>query len=119
MDPTKELVTLLGRTLIIVAHPDDETITCGGVLQRMKDPCVVFATDGAPEDRYFWDRFGSRERYADVREGEARAALAAVGVGQIEFLSKQSEISLIDQLLYRALPAAFAALSRIVERRRP
>lgn len=114
-----DLAPLIGRTLVIVAHPDDETITCGGLLQRMKDPCVVFATDGAPEDRYFWDRFGSRERYAVVREEEAKAALAAVGVDQFEFLSKQSETPLIDQLLYRALPSAFAALSRIVERRRP
>lgn len=114
-----DLTPLLGRTLIIVAHPDDETITCGGLLQRMKDPCVVFATDGAPEDRYFWDRFGSRERYTAVREEEAKAALASVGVDQFEFLSKQSEIPLIDQLLYRALPAAFAALSRMVERSRP
>ena len=55
MDFSK-LAPLLGRTLVIVAHPDDETITCGGLLQRMRDPCVVFATDGAPEDAYFWSR---------------------------------------------------------------
>ena len=75
MDFSK-LAPLLGRTLVIVAHPDDETITCGGLLQRMRDPCVVFATDGAPEDAYFWSRFGSRERYAAIREQEAQAALA-------------------------------------------
>ena len=114
-----QLAPLLGRTLIIVAHPDDETIMCGGLLQRMQDPCVVFATDGAPEDSYFWRRFGSRERYAAIREEEANAALAAVGVDQLEFLSTKSEAPLIDQLLYRALPAAFAALSRIVEQRQP
>ncbi|PYY05933.1 MAG: hypothetical protein DMG64_02160 [Acidobacteria bacterium] len=118
MDFSK-LAPLLGRTLVIVAHPDDETITCGGLLQRMRDPCVVFATDGAPEDAYFWSRFGSRERYAAIREQEAQAALAAVGVDNFEFLSKHSESPLVDQLLYRALPAAFAALSQIVERRRP
>jgi len=118
MNPT-ELVPLLGSTLIIVAHPDDETITCGGLLQRIKDPCVVFATDGAPQDSYFWRRFGSREQYAAIREQEAKAALAAVGVHQIEFLAKRSRTALVDQLLYRALPAAFAALSRIVEQRRP
>ena len=114
-----ELTPILGRTLVIVAHPDDETITCGGLLQRMQDPCVVFATDGAPEDSYFWRRFGSRERYAEVREQEAHRALSAVGVHQLEFLSKKSDVPLIDQLLYRALPTAFAALSRIVERHRP
>jgi len=79
----------------------------------------VFATDGAPEDAYFWRRFGSRQRYAAIREAEARAALAAVGVHQIEFLAKESEAPLIDQLLYRALAAAFTALSRLVERIKP
>lgn len=113
------LTPLLDRTLVIVAHPDDETITCGGLLQRMQDPSVVFATDGAPKDAYFWGRFGSRERYAAIREGEAQAALKAVGVHQVEFLAKQSEVPLVDQLLYRALPPAFAALSRIVERIKP
>ena len=113
------LTPLLGRTLVIVAHPDDETITCGGLLQRMRDPCVVFATDGAPEDPYFWGRFASRERYAAIREEEAQAALNAVGVHQIEFLARQSEAPLIDQLLYRVLPSAFEALSRIIERRKP
>jgi N-acetylglucosamine malate deacetylase 2 len=114
-----ELAPLLDRTLVIVAHPDDETIMCGGLLQRMQDPCVVFATDGAPEDPYFWGRFDSRDRYAAIREEEANSALAAVGVDQLEFLSKESEAPLIDQLLYRSLPVAFAALSRIVERRQP
>jgi LmbE family N-acetylglucosaminyl deacetylase len=113
------LQPLLGRTLVIVAHPDDETITCGGLLQQMQEPCVVFATDGAPEDEYFWGRFGSRERYATIREDEAVAALAAVGVKEVEFLARQSSAALTDQRLYRALPAAFSALSAIVERRRP
>jgi N-acetylglucosamine malate deacetylase 2 len=118
MDISK-LAPLLGRTLVIVAHPDDETISCGGLLQRMREPCVVFTTDGAPEDDYFWKRFGSRENYAAVREEEARAALSAVRVQQVEFLARQSKTPLVDQLLYRSLPEAFAALSKIVESRRP
>ena len=115
----KPLQPLLGRSLVIVAHSDDESISCGGLLQHMREPCVVFATDGAPEDDYFWRRFGSRERYAAVREEEARAALQIVGVAEVEFLAKHPEVSLIDQLLYRSLPAAFSALAKIVERRRP
>ena len=109
---------LLGRTLVIVAHPDDETISCGGLLQHMREPCVVFATDGAPEDDYFWRRYGSRESYARLREDEARAALSEVGVKQIEFLARQTEVPVIDQLLYRSLLAAFKALGKIIEKRR-
>ena len=45
-----ELEILLGKTVVIVAHPDDEAAGCGVLLQRMQDPIVVFATDGAPAD---------------------------------------------------------------------
>lgn len=113
------LQQLLGRTLLIVAHPDDESISCGGLLQCIEQPCVVFATDGAPEDEYFWRNYGSRTAYANVREEEARAALEAVGVGAVEFLSHRVQAPLIDQRLYKSLPAAFAALSSLVERFRP
>ena len=110
---------LLGRTLLIVAHPDDESISCGGLLQHIEQPCVVFATDGAPEDEYFWRKYGSRTAYAKLREEEARAALEAVGVSAVEFLSRRVQAPLIDQLLYKSLAPAFAALSSIVEQFRP
>jgi N-acetylglucosamine malate deacetylase 2 len=118
MDPTA-LAPLLGRTLFLVAHPDDESISCGGLLQHMREPCIVFATDGAPEDKYFWSRYGSREAYAALRQDEARAAAHTVGVNQIEFLPLHTQASLIDQRLYRSLPEAFSALSNLVERRKP
>ena len=110
------LQPLLGKTLVIVAHPDDETISCGGLLQHVAEPCVVFATDGAPEDDYFWRRYGSRERYARLREEEGRAALSEVGVKQIEFLAHHADAPVIDQLLYRSLSPAFHALAGLVER---
>ena len=110
---------LLDRSLLIMAHPDDESISCGGLLQRIEQPCVVFATDGAPEDEYFWHKYGSREAYAKLREDEARAALQAVGVTAVEFLAHQVQVPLVDQRLYKSLVPAFAALSRIVEQFRP
>ncbi len=105
---------LLGRTLVLVAHPDDEAVGCGALLQRMREPAVAFLTDGAPEDPYFWGRFGSRVHYAGVRENEARIALGAVQVSTIEFAR-----SIFDQQLHRRLEDAFAYLTHLVERLRP
>jgi LmbE family N-acetylglucosaminyl deacetylase len=114
-----QLEQLLGRTLLIVAHPDDESISCGGLLQHIEQPCVVFATDGAPEDEYFWRKYGSRTAYAKLREDEARAALQAVGVSAVEFLAHRVPAPLIDQRLYKSLTPAFGALCSIVEQFRP
>ena len=105
---------LLGRTLVLVAHPDDEAVGCGALLQRMREPAVVFLTDGAPEDPYFWQRFGSRAHYASLREQEARLALGAVHVSCVEFLR-----SVRDQQLHLRLEEAFASLSTVIERRCP
>ena len=66
-----DIDVLLARTLVIVAHPDDEAAGCGVLLQRMREPVVLFATDGAPEDPYFWARYGSREAYGEMRREEA------------------------------------------------
>ena len=105
---------LLGRTLVLVAHPDDEAVGCGALLQRMREPAVVFLTDGAPEDAYFWGRFGSRTHYAGIREQEARTALTAVHVSTVGFIR-----SITDQQLHVRLEDAFSYLADIVERLRP
>ena len=55
-----------GRTLVLVAHPDDECIAFGALLQRIREPLVVFATNGSPADPYFWQKYGSREAYAEI-----------------------------------------------------
>ncbi len=105
---------LLERTLVLVAHPDDEAVGCGILLQRMREPAVVFATDGAPEDPYFWGRFGSRLHYAGIREQEAKLALGAMRVSQVEFLR-----SITDQQLHLHLEEAFTSLVGAIERLRP
>ena len=71
---------LTGRVLVLVAHADDECVGYGALLQKMREPVLVIATDGAPRDEYFWGRFGSREAYAAVRREEARRAAHAVGL---------------------------------------
>ncbi|HEU5402347.1 MAG TPA: PIG-L family deacetylase [Terriglobales bacterium] len=113
-----ELEPLLGRTLVLVAHPDDECVTCGGLLQQMRDPVVVYATDGAPQDPYFWKKHGSREAYSRMRQVECRRALAEVGVQEIVFLANQ-EPRLIDQELFQNLAIAYELLVHEARRLRP
>ena len=113
-----DLQQLLGRTLVLVAHPDDECITCGGLLQRMGEPVVVYATDGSPKDPYFWQRYGSREAYGRLRQEEARRALSRVGVSDVVFLADR-EPRLVDQELFQNLTLAFELLAHEMESLRP
>ena len=78
---------LLGRTLVLVAHPDDECLAFGALLQRMREPLVVFATNGSPADPYFWQNHGSREAYAALRREEALKSMHAAGVKDVVFLA--------------------------------
>lgn len=110
----------LGRTLVLVAHPDDETGGCAGLLQRLQDPTVLFATDGAPLDPYFWRGHGSPKNYARVRRQEAAAALAAAGVRQFEFLGNYlGQNTFRDQQLYHAVSELFDVVEGMVRRYEP
>ena len=115
------LAPLLGRTLVLVAHPDDEAVACGGLLQRMREPVVVICTDGAPRDEFFWREYGSRVRYAAVREQEAREALHHVGGGDPLFLHHLQDGSdiFVDQELCRRLPQAVEMISDMIVLQRP
>lgn len=112
------LGALLGNTLALMAHPDDEVIVCGALMQKMRQAVVVFSTDGAPREEGFWRQYGSRRAYADVRREEARQALGLAGAQPI-FLADHLEGGIADQELFRNLPAAIAAVEKIVEQIRP
>ncbi|MCB1884490.1 MAG: PIG-L family deacetylase [Geminicoccaceae bacterium] len=71
----------LGEVLLLAPHPDDESLGCGALVAALAaaghPPLVVAVSDGAAS------HLGSR-RYAgevlrDLREGELRAALLALG----------------------------------------
>jgi LmbE family N-acetylglucosaminyl deacetylase len=109
---------LCGRTLALVAHPDDECIAFGALLQRMREPVVVFATNGSPADPYFWKKHGSREAYAALRRREAFASMSAAGLKDVIFLADlPGGEALVDQELFRNLWPAFDLLADIVRRR--
>lgn len=75
-------------TLVIVAHPDDETIGAGASLATLRDVHVLHLTNGAPRDRRFVaaNFEGTLEAYASVRAAEARAAMALANVHDVRSL---------------------------------
>ena len=104
------------RLLALVAHPDDETAGCGAWLAQSPAALVVFATDGAPEPPFFWESFGSRQAYAELRAREAGLAAKELGLGEDEIVFLAAAA---DQQLYRHLDRAWAGIMQVVERWQP
>jgi LmbE family N-acetylglucosaminyl deacetylase len=70
---------------VIAAHPDDEVIGAGALLQRFPGQRrIVHITDGAPEDMRAAHAAGcaSRGQYAQRRRDELYAALAHAGLSR-------------------------------------
>lgn len=68
-------------TLIVVAHPDDESIGAGARLNRLGDAWIIEMTDGAPNDLDCARRHGfdTREQYAEARRRELDRAMTIAG----------------------------------------
>jgi LmbE family N-acetylglucosaminyl deacetylase len=70
------------RVVVVVAHPDDETIGCGALLHRLAGVRVVVVTDGAP--RCLQDAhqrgFQMAEEYAGARRRELLNVMRLAGV---------------------------------------
>jgi LmbE family N-acetylglucosaminyl deacetylase len=82
-----EVLETAQRVMVIVAHPDDAEIQCGGTIARLvargATVSYVLCTSG---NRGSSDPSMIPERLAALREDEQRAAAAALGVTQITFL---------------------------------
>ncbi|MCA0025108.1 MULTISPECIES: PIG-L family deacetylase [unclassified Mesorhizobium] len=68
--------------MVVVAHPDDETIGIGGHLAGLRSCRIVHVTDGAPRDLADAQAHGFEtwQDYADARRAELTEALAAAGI---------------------------------------
>lgn len=82
--PVRDISALTGdgRVMVLAPHPDDESLGCGGFIAeacgRGHKPLVAVLTDGAgshPNSQSF-----PRERLVQLRAGEARQALAELGL---------------------------------------
>lgn len=84
-DPVRRPVDA-SRWVIVVAHPDDETLGIGSQLHRLHGARLVVVTDGAPRSGRFAEEAGFPDAasYAAARDGELQAALRA---GDAESLS--------------------------------
>lgn len=112
--PDAGIETILGggRPMILAPHPDDESLGCGGLIaeccRRGQAPVVVILTDGAashPDSRQY-----PPERLRRVRAGEARAAVARLGLAPEHLLFLDYPDTALPAT--QAVTARIAALAR-------
>jgi len=90
-------------SLIVVAHPDDESIGAGSRLALLGNAWVLAVTDGAPHDvECARDHgFASREEYAEARDRELRQALSVAGFPEdrlvkLDFVDGEATLRLVE-----------------------
>lgn len=83
------------RTMLIAAHPDDETVGAGALLAELADPSIVHVTGGSPANSADARAAGcaTAAEYAAVRRHELLAALRLGGIGP----ERTRELGLRDQ----------------------
>lgn len=105
------------RTLLVLAHIDDETIGAASELMRYPGQVrILYATDSAPRDSKFWSAaYPSREAYRDTRRAELQQALEVAGCSPkiVDYLD------IADQEAVVQLSAVVEAIQNAIEQYRP
>ena len=116
--PTRKFsdVFATSRILILAPHPDDESLGCGGLIaeacRRGTSPIVAILTDGSkshPNSHAY-----PTDRLRALREGEARHAVAALGLApeRLVFLRYSDGAAPADGPAMRDAAEKVAALCR-------
>jgi N-acetylglucosamine malate deacetylase 2 len=76
------------RTIMLAAHPDDESIGAGATLASLPALLIIHATDGAPLDMRDARKYGytSRRAYANARRQELHRALEVAEADHAELM---------------------------------
>jgi N-acetylglucosamine malate deacetylase 2 len=108
---------ILQRLMIVVAHPDDETIALGGQMWRLRDALIVHVTDGAPRDGEDARSHGFSviTDYAAARRREFAAAIVAGEAAGV----RTAQFGLPDKEACRDLAGLSRGLAQLLRRERP
>lgn len=102
-----------GRVLVLAPHPDDETIGVGGTIalhRKLGDPVhAIFLTAGTSGDP---TGLVDKTEYAAIRQREARAAAAVLGIEGLEFWGFPDNYEVTENDIAAIVPRLAEAIER-------